>query len=314
MELAPPIAGREGCDGNARDKERVNNRNPLAQHQLLRAKGLSHRPTLHSLADVYAADATDGDAMGPIQEEVDGEFDQEPDHADDDPADDQAGDDDGQSPQENDDEELDLDQLSQVLTVTGRTLAGLTLGRKFTTKKPGTSSSAIAAAIAKRKQSSHCSACGGRGHWKDDDVCPVKGKQQSHAKGNERGPPSKPNSSSASSQKPQQVFPVVRHDRGHIEIHDTEDFGNAFVCKMVNSLSFHVHEVQAFSSVDFIRKMILDSACQRTCCGRQWYQANSGYLVENFKLRCKHIETSDLFQFEKGNPLKRIFAPTFQLG
>ena len=181
-------------------------------------------------------------------------------------------------------------------------------------KKPGTSSSATASAIAKRKQSSHCWACGERGHWQDDDVCPVKGKQQSHAKGNERGPPSKPNSSSASSQKPQQVFPVVRHDRGHIEIHDTEDFGNAFVCKMVNSLSFHVHEVQAFSSVDFIGKMILDSACQRTCCGRQWYQANSSYLVENFKLRCKHIETSDLFQFGKGEPTQADFRSYIPVG
>ena len=210
-------------------------------------------------------------------------------------------------------EELDLEQLSQVLTVTARRLFGMTLGRKFSTKKPGSSSN-NAAAIAKRKQNSHCTACGERGHWKDDDACPMKGKPQSHAKGSEqRSPILKPKSTSASSQKPHQAFPVVHHEHGHVEIYDGDDFGNAFACNMVTVPSFHVHEVQAFSAVDFVGKMILDSACQRTCCGRQWYEAHANHLTEFFNLKCKQVPTQDIFQFGKGDPTVadfRSFLPS----
>ena len=103
---------------------------------------------------------------------------------------------------------VDLEELSQVLTVTAHRLAGLTLGRKFSTKKPDANNAA--SNIAKRKMTSHCSACGEKGHWKDDDICPMKGKRTPK----KVDLPSQPAKNSgyrakpAQKQKTQQAFPV----------------------------------------------------------------------------------------------------------
>ena len=193
-----------------------------------------------------------------------------------------------------------MNELSEVLTVTARRLSGLTLGRKFTRKKPGTSAN-NAAAIAKQKQGSHCSACAEKGHWKDGDACPMKGKQSAHAKGGEQRPFPKTKSSFAPGQKHHQAFPVVHHEHGHIEIHDAEEFGNAFVCHIVATPSFYVHDVQAFSPMDFVGKMALDLACQETCCGKQWYGMHSQHIIHSFKLKCKDVSAHDVFQFGKGD-------------
>ena len=87
-----------------------------------------------------------------------------------------------------------------------------------------------------------------------------------------------------------------------MEINDGEEFGNAFVCNMVDVPNFHVHEVQAFSPSSFVGKMILDFACQRTCCGDQWYHAHSDHLFQVYTLKSKQVHTSDVFQFGKGEP------------
>ena len=317
----PPVAGRDGResrDGKGQGKQQ--RPASLASTSSARAsagKGSSASSSSRSSSstsyrNVFAAEVDTLEAIQEDQDPNDPPLDQEPD-----PDDEQEQDDEeelipDEDPQE---DEIDLHELSQVLTVTARRLAGLTLGRKYSDKKPGSSSATTSAAIAKRKQSSHCSACGERGHWKDDDICPMKGKKTGHGKTHEQRPPFKPKTSSAApGQKMQQAFPVVHHEYGHMEINDGEEFGNAFACNMVNNPSFHVHEVQAFSPTSFVGKMILDSACQRTCCGELWYREHSLHALQVYKLKCKQVPTLDIFQFGKGEATQALFRSYMPVG
>ena len=263
---------------------------------------------------VFAADAVDGAHLEAINENDEQmvEGDENGQSGQDDEG---EPDPDGDEDEPDDDGSVDLQEVSEVLTVTARRLAGLTLGRKFSNKKPGTNTSSNAAAIAKRKKTSHCSASGELGHWKDDDACPMKGKASSHSKMHDSRAPAK-NSSyrMPAGQKVQQAFPVVHHEHGRVEIHDDAEFRNVFVRNMVNTPRFHVDEVQAFSTMDFIGKMVLDSARQRTCCGRDWFEAHSNFLAETFGLKCKEVPTSDAFQFGKGEPTTASFRAYIPVG
>lgn len=51
----------------------------------------------------------------------------------------------------------------------------------------------------------------------------------------------------------------------------------------------------------FAGYLVLDSGCQRTCCGRSWYDAHVAKL-SSYKLVPYEVSTKDVFQFGKGNP------------
>lgn len=306
---APPVASRDGKGPGKGDRPQTSQPSTSSSRSYPSSSGKgssSHRTAATSSKTVFNADANE--TLDPIQEgDAEANEDEENDDDDQQQSDEmipEDGNDDGDSGGE-----VDLEQLSQVLTVTARRLAGLTLGRKFSTKKPDSNNAA--SNIAKRKMTSHCSACGEKGHWKDDDICPMKNKGAS--KKTEFRPPSKNTGYRAQpdqKQKTQQAFPVVHHEHGHLEIQDhaEEDFGNAFICNMVNIPnipSFHVHEVQAFNPTEFVGKMILDSACQRTCCGLTWFEAHAEQL-QQLRLRHKEVRTTDVFQFGLGSPTSAI--------
>ena len=75
--------------------------------------------------------------------------------------------------------------------------------------------------------------------------------------------------------------------------------------------AFHVHEVQAFSPGPVtLWENDLDSGCQRSCCGAEWFRSHNNKLTTKFKLASYKMSCRDAFQFCKGSPL---VEPIFQL-
>ena len=48
--------------------------------------------------------------------------------------------------------------------------------------------------------------------------------------------------------------------------------------------------------------MIVDTGCQRTCCGKDWLDAHLRLLQEQHGLLPKMVSQHDEFQFKKGEP------------
>ena len=143
--------------------------------------------------------ATDGDDLRPEPEQDLGGDDlaaieeENPDEDHDSFAD--QGDDAGLEEAE-DGQDAEVDNLTEVLTVTAKKLAAITLGRKWT-GQPSKS-------IAERKKSSCCAICGQMGHWSGDPECPgADGTSSSQAgpkgKGGKTSPKGKTKGSKGSS-------------------------------------------------------------------------------------------------------------------
>ena len=303
---APPIQGQKGF---GKGKDGSNAAAPTSSSSSTnRVNPAMRRPQQTSRVYVAGADEATNQVMESIgegDEGADDDFDNP--HQDDDELD---GNDDEQPADDDDDDGLDLGELSHVLTVTAKKLAGMTLGRKFTTKKPQTSQAA--AAIAKKKANSHCAACGQKGHWKGDAACSMSTTSRSSSSVDAKGdrPPKPPQS--AGGQK-SRAFTVVHHDHGSLEVTNDDEYGNMFQCMMVNGPQFMVHEVQAFSPTDFVGKLIIDSGCQRNCCGMDWYQGHIEKLSSEHGLQPITIACDDSFQFGKGKPQVanyRSYIPT----
>ena len=120
----------------------------------------------------------------------------------------------GEDAQEADREDVDLQGLAQVLTVTARKLSGITLGRKFSGGKRSPQ---------EMKRTTHCSACGALGHWAGDPECTASskgGKDASKGKSN-----SKDKGSGA-----KKVLRILHHDAGSTVVRETEeDQGTEYV-------------------------------------------------------------------------------------
>ena len=57
--------------------------------------------------------------------------------------------------------------------------------------------------------------------------------------------------------------------------------------------------------------MVLDTACQRMCCGTQWLSQQVQHL-SHYRLTVKHVETCEAFQFGRGQPITakdRVYMP-----
>ena len=221
-----------------------------------------------------------------------------------------------EDPSEND-PEVTACQLAEVLTVTARRLSGMTLGRKYSGNKKSPE---------ELKKVTHCGACGEVGHWHTDPVCPLNGKgtqSQQNAKGggskpyrqnaagSHKPPVRQQQKGAGKSSRPHSVS-IVHHEHGQIEVEQpAEEFGSMFTVNMVSNVqAFEVHEVM-HDSTPFLAYMILDSACQRTCCGTSWYEQHVSELL-NMKMKPKEIKCADVFQFGKGKPVQaecRAYLP-----
>ena len=230
----------------------------------------------------------DGEELEPIPEEGDGDY------------------------EEADVPSIDVDtlaDLAQVLTVTSKKLQASVLGRKFTGRK----------SIEERKKTSTCSACGQTGHWAGDSACSMSAsKRDGGGKGQKGAGGSSFSSTSSPGQKyVKKAYVVgVQHGEHSHEPHDDETTPSS------SSTYFTFTTNQIFGadatsttwiteSIDLGGYMVLDTACQRSCCGEVWLKTHAK-ILERHGLRVKMIESSDHFQFGSGKPIaaaERAYIP-----
>ena len=197
-------------------------------------------------------------------------------------------------------EDADPESLAQVLTVTARKLQSMTLGRRFS----GTKS------IEERKKTSTCSACGLQGHWAGDAEGAASRKGRGDSKG--IGKKGKPSPMPSSSQSKKVLFSTVYRDDGSTTH---------------NSVPPQVEQPPFFTFVTFCSAfevllnndalaglaglMIIDTACQRMCCGQSWLHSHQQLLAQR-RLCCKTITAPEAFQFGAGDPITakdRVYIP-----
>ena len=68
---------------------------------------------------------------------------------------------------------------------------------------------------------------------------------------------------------------------------------------MVSSPGHNLHQIYAANLSKFDHFVVLDTACQRTCCSSTWFAAWQAY-VENLRLRAKLSECHEPFEFGHG--------------
>lgn len=208
---------------------------------------------------------------------------------------DQEADDHNPPPEDdgNDNEEFDPSELAQVLTLTAKKLSNLTLGRKFTNRPKTAQKTKLSA---QDKLNTHCSACGAVGHWYRDPECPRNGGSGGPAGTEKKGVKG---TSKGSTHK----VGIIHHDYGSVEIHEDpqDQYGNMFSVQMVGYNRFQVNEINFNHTDQFKGYMIIDTGCQRTCCGKLWLDAHLKEL-KYYDMIPKMVSQRDEFQFGKGEP------------
>ena len=211
----------------------------------------------------------------------------------------EAADDPSGEPDEAD--ETDLELAAHCLTVTARRLNGLRLGRKFNGGK----------SLAQRKQESHCAVCGEKGHWKGDPECSMADKSQSDgAASNASGGKSKKGKGAKGAGRgdKKQVM-TVTHPNGTRRSYPLDDgddagtgetFGNHFVF-MVKNVAFEVpaHCVHLSNLEELSQYLVMDTACQRTCCSTRWLSLWENRM-KSWRLKPKKTPNSEPFEFGHG--------------
>eukprot|EP00434_Breviolum_minutum_P010232 symbB.v1.2.009030.t1/scaffold568.1/size186168/6 len=198
------------------------------------------------------------------------------------------------------DDSPDLGELAEVLTLTAKKLSGITLGRKFSGRPDKKPKGQSKGSIADKKRVTHCSACGGKGHWHDDPECPLNS-----GKGGQSQPRDKTSAATSSSSTRVNKVGIIHHEHGATDVLAApSSYGNLFTVQMVQhppQLPHDVNEVSINGPEGFAGYMILDTGCQRTCCGELWFQAHTKRL-RDLNLHPRVIEFPDSFKFGKGAP------------
>ena len=208
--------------------------------------------------------------------------------------------DDGEDGSEAEDDDLasNLAEVAKCLTVTARRLQGMTLGRKFT----GGSKS-----IAQRKAETHCAVCGQKGHWQGDSECPQSNGASKDSKGK---PPYAGNKKPDGKSSLKKVM-TVSYGKGsrQVALEDIpesspkkEIYGTCFTTFMVKVPNNMLHhQVLANSVQSFKNYMVLDTACQRTCCSTKWFDEWSKKAIKGH-LQAKTTPNREPFEFGHGPP------------
>lgn len=188
--------------------------------------------------------------------------------------------------------------LANVLTVTSKRLQATVLGRKFTGRPQS---------VEERKKVTACTACGAVGHWMGDPECPKSSKGKGPHK-SFKGKSDGKGSSGLSSSNPMNSFVVSFPDsqNDHQEDFDTHEPYYTYMVgfpQMVKR-SEDIHTTKQFSChlaecLDLAGYIIIDTACQRTCCGVKWLNLHD-QLLRSRNLSSKTISVNDHFQFGAG--------------
>ena len=92
---------------------------------------------------------------------------------------------------------------------------------------------------------------------------------------------------------------MVHHaEYGSIEVLDSASYGTMFSVNVVFNVQ-HATDGDA----DFPGLMILDTACQRACCGTAWASSHTSFLRDR-DLLVYRASCADAFQFGSGDPVK----------
>ena len=195
-------------------------------------------------------------------------------------------------------EGVDLQSVAEVLTVTAKKLQSITLGRKYSGNR----------SIQDRKRTSHCSACGSVGHWAGDAECTVSSKGA--GKGHSKDGKSQPDKGGKPAKK---VFFTMSQDQDSEPRHlptDHPEVPNYFSFMVVN-INTPVYDIMMTDMTPLVGFMILDTACQRMCCGTQWL-SQQVHLLGQHRMMVKHVDTCEAFQFGRGQPIyakDRVYMP-----
>ena len=190
----------------------------------------------------------------------------------------------------------ELQEAARCLTVTARRLQGITLARKFSGGKT----------IAQRKAESHCAVCGQKGHWQGDAACSATPSKGSNPKGD--GKSSKQSASpAATTYKPAgKKVMQVRHPDGSLRSVSFDDdvqkesFGTYFTY-MVNQPVADIHQVFGASAQQFSEVLVLDTACQKSCCSSMWLDEKKS-ILNMYGLRIRTTPNREPFEFGHGPP------------
>lgn len=245
----------------------------------------------------FAAEAQELDTVAENDENPD-----DYDHCDEDenPAEEEEQNADHDEPGQDEQPEIDFSEVADVLTVTAKKLQSLTLGRKFSGNRN----------VTDRKKNTHCAACGELGHWAGDAICSksAKGGGKSKQKGS-----SSSTSDSAKNVQSKKVLFTLSHedaDERHLpkEPQDTPPFFT-FMMNFENNAGFHN---VMFMGGSLAGLMVLDTACQRMVCGRDWIEHHAENLAR-YRLHPHSISTAEAFQFGRGQPItarSRVYFPS----
>ena len=245
----------------------------------------------------FATEATELEAVPEDGEEQqdDGDENYEPD----DNAEDGNAEDAEDPDQEQDETEVDFGEVAEVLTVTAKKLQALTLGRKFSGNRN----------VADRKKNTHCAACGELGHWAGDATCSksAKGGNKGKSKGS-----SSTFSDGAKNVQSKKVLFTMSHDDGAVQHQLPKEPPETppFFTFMIDSNAVF-HDVM-FAGGSMAGLMVLDTACQRTVCGREWMTQHAQAL-QDFRLQPHSVSCAEAFQFGRGQPItarSRVYFPS----
>ena len=181
----------------------------------------------------------------------------------------------------------------------------MTQGRKF---RNGPKKS-----IEQRKQESPCAACGELGHWAGDDQCKVSG-----GKGKASSSKGKTQSKGGKSETGGKKVFTVNHYTGFQteEPWDEQEFPPHSVMVVFSTTS----KIPLVSNMERSAQfMILDTACQRSCCGKLWYQHHERLLKQiefdkGISLPTFLHHQRELFQFGAGDPQVSSELAHFPMG
>ena len=285
---APPIAGKGDHKGGKGDNKGQHSSNHASSsgQQHRRQDGNGKFYNQHKTQRVYETVVE-----GHNEEADDGAPDEVPDEHP------EIDENDQDQPDQDDEGEIDYDNvddfedLAKVLTVTAKKLAAMTQGRKFRNGPKKT--------IEQRKQESPCAACGELGHWAGDEQCKVSG-----GKGN-KGKTKPTKGGNGKSDVGKKVFTVNHYTGFQAEEpwEDHQEFPHSVL--VVFSTSDKIPLVSNMEHAG--RFMILDTACQRSCCGKSWHMHHEKLLnqIENkngITLPTFLHHQRELFQFGAGDP------------
>ena len=79
-----------------------------------------------------------------------------------------------------------------------------------------------------------------------------------------------------------------------------QSYGTYFTAYMVEIPSSVLHSVLTNSLKTFGEYMVLDTACQRTCCSTKWFELWESKIREKFNLFAKKTPNREPFEFGHG--------------